>query len=541
MQHKTYLIKVRAMKYPIGIQTFDKIRNEGYVYIDKTDMIYSLVTEGQIYFLSRPRRFGKSLLISTLESYFLGREDLFHGLAIEKLEKDWKKYPVIHIDFGAGNFTKETFLDETLNAILSAWEKKYQIKNTLTDFGLRFVNLLNEIHRQTGLRAVVLIDEYDKPLLDVMDLDYKVAFQGTEITLEEYNRNTLKGFYSAFKAADADLQFVFLTGVTKFSQVSVFSGFNQPEDISMSPAFDTLCGITEEELIKYFSEPIKKMSGVYHCSFEDLVRMLMKQYNGYHFSDTMNGVINPFSLLNACKNLRLQDYWFKTGTPTYLARLLSHYDENMDELTGKYYSPDHFIDYKADTERPLPMIYQSGYLTIKDYKHRTNTFLLDFPNDEVKRGFISLLANNYFQTKEDVKNWLTEAVENLDEGNLDHFKFLITSFLSSIPYTMRRKENEREKERYFHYTFYLLLRLASTYITYTEKEQSQGRVDCIIETDKYIYIFEFKLDGTAKEALQQIEEKGYAQPYLTDSRKLYKIGCSFSSETGTIEDWDVKE
>ena len=323
MQHKTYLIKVRAMKYPIGIQTFDKIRNEGYVYIDKTDMIYSLVTEGQIYFLSRPRRFGKSLLISTLESYFLGREDLFHGLAIEKLEKDWKKYPVIHIDFGAGNFTKETFLDETLNAILSAWEEKYQIKNTLTDFGLRFVNLLNEIHRQTGLRAVVLIDEYDKPLLDVMDLDYKVAFQGTEITLEEYNRNTLKGFYSAFKAADADLQFVFLTGVTKFSQVSVFSGFNQPEDISMSPAFDTLCGITEEELIKYFSEPIKKMSGVYHCSFEDMVRMLMKQYNGYHFSDTMNGVINPFSLLNACKNLRLQDYWFKTGTPTYLARLLS--------------------------------------------------------------------------------------------------------------------------------------------------------------------------------------------------------------------------
>ena len=531
------------MKYPIGIQDFKTIIENGYAYVDKTALVYRLVTEGQVYFLSRPRRFGKSLLVSTLEYYFRGEKALFDGLAISNLVKDWETYPVFHIDFNSNDFTRGNTLKDLLDAYVEKWEKEYGFTgDTRFGVGERFAQLLAHIHQHTGKRSVVLIDEYDKPLLDVLDTGYKTKdSNGDEILIEEYNRNILKGFYSTFKAADADLQFVLLTGVTKFSQVSVFSGFNQPEDISMSPAFDTLCGITEEELIKYFSEPIKKMSGVYHCSFEDMVRMLMKQYNGYHFSDTMNGVINPFSLLNACKNLRLQDYWFKTGTPTYLARLLSHYDENMDELTGKYYSPDHFIDYKADTERPLPMIYQSGYLTIKDYKHRTNTFLLDFPNDEVKRGFISLLANNYFQTKEDVKNWLTEAVENLDEGNLDHFKFLITSFLSSIPYTMRRKENEREKERYFHYTFYLLLRLASTYITYTEKEQSQGRVDCIIETDKYIYIFEFKLDGTAKEALQQIEEKGYAQPYLTDSRKLYKIGCSFSSETGTIEDWDVKE
>ena len=531
------------MKYPIGIQDFVKIREGGFVYVDKTALLYDLVTNGSIYFLGRPRRFGKSLLVSTLENYFLGNKELFKGLAIDSLEKEWKKHPVFHISFATSIFTGYGALEASIDAQLSEYESIYgnDAKDT-KDIGIRFRYLIKAAHEKTGQRVVVLIDEYDKPLLDVMATGIPAPTIAGDIkTLEDYNREILKGFYSVFKDADRDLRFILLTGVSKFSQISVFSGFNQPEDISMSPAFDTLCGITEEELIKYFSEPIKKMSGVYHCSFEDMVRMLMKQYNGYHFSDTMNGVINPFSLLNACKNLRLQDYWFKTGTPTYLARLLSHYDENMDELTGKYYSPDHFIDYKADTERPLPMIYQSGYLTIKDYKHRTNTFLLDFPNDEVKRGFISLLANNYFQTKEDVKNWLTEAVEDLDEGNLDHFKFLITSFLSSIPYTMRRKENEREKERYFHYTFYLLLRLASTYITYTEKEQSQGRVDCIIETDKYIYIFEFKLDGTAKEALQQIEEKGYAQPYLTDSRKLYKIGCSFSSETGTIEDWDVKE
>ena len=519
------------MKYPIGIQTFDKIRNEGYVYIDKTDMIYSLVTEGQIYFLSRPRRFGKSLLISTLESYFLGREDLFHGLAIEKLEKDWKKYPVIHIDFGAGNFTKETFLDETLNAILSAWEKKYQIKNTLTDFGLRFVNLLNEIHRQTGLRAVVLIDEYDKPLLDVMDLDYKVAFQGTEITLEEYNRNTLKGFYSAFKAADADLQFVFLTGVTKFSQVSVFSGFNQPEDISMSPAFDTLCGITEEELIKYFSEPIKKMSGVYHCSFEDMVRMLMKQYNGYHFSDTMNGVINPFSLLNACKNLRLQDYWFKTGTPTYLARLLSHYDENMDELTGKYYSPDHFIDYKADTERPLPMIYQSGYLTIKGYDERFKKYLLGFPNKEVEEGFLNFLLPLYCSAGDRSAFMVDEFVKDVEAGHVEQFMNRLTAFFADNSYQVAG-----EAELYFQNALYLIFKIMGFH-TQVEIPTSDGRMDVLIQTSDYIYIIECKLDGSAEEALQQIDVKNYAAPFAMDKRTVVKLGINFSSKTRGVESW----
>ena len=525
------------MKYPIGIQTFEKVIQRGCVYVDKTDLVYSLVKDGDVYFLSRPRRFGKSLLISTLESYFLGKKDLFKGLKIEALETEWKVYPVLHVDFGAGKFTDINALKEALDGQLAEWEEAYHVATKYTDFGLRMKYLVQEIHKHTGMRVVVLVDEYDKPLLDVMGTPYKVNYQGEEISLEEYSRNILKSFYSSFKAADADLQFVFLTGVTKFSQVSVFSGFNQPDDISLSPKYETLCGITEEEMLTTFAEPINEMAKFYRCDYDGMVTKLKKQYDGYHFSDLLTGVYNPFSLLNAFNRLRMQNYWFQTGTPTYLIRLMEHFDENLDELTGKYYAVQDFSDYKADVERPLPMIYQSGYLTIKEYDYRTRTFKLDIPNDEVKQGFISLLANNYFKASTSTESWIVSSISQLDNGDLEQFRQSLTSFLASIPYTMRRKENERERERYFHYTFYLILRLLSTYMVYTEKQLSQGRADCIIEAEKFVYIFEFKLDGTADVALQQIEDRGYALPYANDPRTLYKIGCSFSSETGTIEEW----
>ena len=525
------------MKYPIGIQTFEKVIQRGCVYVDKTDLVYSLVKDGEVYFLSRPRRFGKSLLISTLESYFLGKKDLFKGLKIEALETEWKVYPVLHVDFGAGKFTDINALKEALDGQLAEWEEAYHVATKYTDFGLRMKYLVQEIHKHTGMRVVVLVDEYDKPLLDVMGTPYKVNYQGEEISLEEYSRNILKSFYSSFKAADADLQFVFLTGVTKFSQVSVFSGFNQPDDISLSPKYETLCGITEEEMLTTFAEPINEMAKFYRCDYDGMVTKLKKQYDGYHFSDLLTGVYNPFSLLNAFNRLRMQNYWFQTGTPTYLIRLMEHFDENLDELTGKYYAVQDFSDYKADVERPLPMIYQSGYLTIKEYDYRTRTFKLDIPNDEVKQGFISLLANNYFKASTSTESWIVSSISQLDNGDLEQFRQSLTSFLASIPYSMRRKETERERERYFHYTFYLILRLLSTYMVYTEKQLSQGRVDCIIEAEKFVYIFEFKLDGTADEALQQIEDRGYALPYANDPRTLYKIGCSFSSETGTIEEW----
>lgn len=530
------------MKYPIGIQSFDQIREDGYVYVDKTDLIYSLTHDGKIYFLSRPRRFGKSLLVSTLENYYLGRKELFKGLAIEKMETEWKTYPVFHVDFNADMYGRVGLLDDTLEAYVSDWEKQYGIVNERPlGVGRRFARVMEEAHRQTGLRCVVLIDEYDKPVLDVLDSKTKVDFQGQEISLEDYNREVLKAFYSTFKLADKDLQFVLLTGVTKFSQVSVFSGFNQPDDISLVNEYATLCGITDDEMHRYFDEPIHEMAKYYHLTFDEMLDCLRKQYDGYHFSDEQIGVYNPFSLLNAFKYQRIQDYWFRTGTPTYLIKLLNHFNENLDELTGKYYMAEQFVDYRADTEKPLPMIFQSGYLTIKDFDRSMNLFKLDFPNDEVKRGFVTLLANSYLQPKESVNNWLMTAVISLKQGNLELFRQHLTSFLASIPYTMRRKDSEREKERYFHYTFYLLLRLASTFVTYTEKEQSQGRVDCVIETENFVYVFEFKLDGTAAEALQQIDDKGYAKEYQNDSRRLYKIGVSFSSETGTVDDWKAEE
>ena len=518
------------MKYPIGIQSFDQLIEDGYVYIDKTDMVYSLVTEGKIYFLSRPRRFGKSLLVSTLKNYFLGRKELFKGLKIDSLEKDWNVYPVFHLDFNGTDYTVRGGLEKKIRYYLLTWAEEYSLPERTKELGLGdlFAELIRAAHEQSGRRAVVLIDEYDKPILDVLDVDKN---------LEEEHRNTLKSFYSVFKSADEHLQFVFLTGVTKFSQVSVFSGFNQPFDISMHGKYETLCGISQTELDTVFREPIEEMSGRYECSYDEMRSMLKSHYDGYHFSKNMTDVYNPFSLLNAFATLDISDYWFKSGTPTYLIRLLSHTDENMDEITGRYYSAEEFIDYKATVEQPLPMIYQSGYLTIKDFNLRRNVFLLDYPNNEVKKGFLSLVASNYFNTRESIYSWIRNAAFQLEDGKIEDFRTGLTSFLAGIPYIMRRKENERERERYFQYTFYLIMRLISVYTVYIEKLQSQGRVDCIVETPDYVYIFEFKLDGTACEAIRQINEKGYALEYSSDKRRIYKIGASFSSETGTIADW----
>ena len=522
------------MKYPIGIQSFDRIIEGGYVYVDKTDLIYQLVKDNSIYFLSRPRRFGKSLLVSTLKCYFQGRKELFRGLAIDKLETEWAEYPIFHVDFNGTNYTQAGSLEDIVEGTVSTWEKEYGRTEEFNDIGKRFAYVLQQAHKRYGRRCVVLIDEYDKPILDVLDTGYKTTIDGEERLLEDWHREVLKGFYSTFKSADEDLQFVLLTGVTKFSQVSVFSGFNQPSDISMDRRYETLCGITQEELERYFAEPIHALAEEYGCMDEEMKIRLKHQYDGYHFSKNMVDVYNPFSLLNAFAARDIRDYWFASGTPTYLIRLLNHTQEDLNELTGRYYSPEEFVDYKADVEKPLPMIYQSGYLTVKRYDRDFGTFLLDFPNNEVKSGFVSLVASSYLKPRENLQSWIRSAVIALRKGDTEKLRALFTSFLADIPYTMRDK---REKERYFHYTFYLIFRLISVYTVYTEKEQSQGRSDCIVETDGYIYIFEFKRDGSADEALAQIEAKGYARPYETDKRKLYKIGVNFSSETGTVEEW----
>ena len=390
------------MKYPIGIQSFDQIIGDGYVYVDKTGLIYQLVKGGKIYFLSRPRRFGKSLLVSTLKCYFQGRKELFKGLAIDKLETEWAEYPVFHIDFNVGDFTLPGNLEARIEETMAAWEKQYGRSDTAQTTGARFIHVLHQARKRYGRRCVVLIDEYDKPILDVLDTGYATTVDGERRLLEDRNREILKSFYSVFTTADEDLQFVLLTGVTKFSQVSVFSGFNQPSDISMDEQYETLCGITQEELERYFAEPIKALAVKYKVTEEGMLDMLKHRYDGYHFSGNLTDIYNPFSLLNAFAKKALRDYWFSSGTPTYLVRLLNHTQEDLNGMTGKYYEDKEFVDYKADVEKPLPMIYQSGYLTIKGYDSDFGTFLLDFPNNEVKSGFVSLVASSYLQSQENL-------------------------------------------------------------------------------------------------------------------------------------------
>ena len=516
------------MLYPISVQTFETIIDRKCVYVDKTDLVYELAKE-HVCFLSRPRRFGKSLLISTLEAYFLGRKNLFQGLKVEFLEKDWEEYPVFRIDFAGGDYTNPDELQNKLEVYIGNWEKKYgkdELRNTLSD---RFQYVLEEATKQTGHKAVVLIDEYDKPMLDVIGTD-----------LEEKNRNTLKGFYGTFKAADASLRFVLLTGVTKFSQISVFSGFNQPKDISMDSKFDAICGITEEELYQYFAEPIKEMADKYGCAVDEMKGELKKQYDGYHFSENMLDIYNPFSIINAFDLKRIDDYWYRSGTPTYLVKLLEGHNVNMQKLLDEEYRPEYFMDYRADVENPLAMFYQSGYLTIKGYDIRDRLYTLDFPNDEVRRGFAVLLANSYFRKNDaDVDNAIIRISRMLRCCDLDGVRDAFTAFLASIPYEANKDERARDFETHFSYTFYIINCLLGCYTTLIEKQNSKGRADIIIETDKDIFIFEFKLDKSAAEALEQIEEMQYALPYLDDKRSIHKIGVNISSESRTIDEWLV--
>jgi hypothetical protein len=531
------------LSYPIGVQDFAKIRRGGFVYVDKTDLVYKL-TRGNICFLGRPRRFGKSLLVSTLKYFFQGERELFEGLKIMDLETEWKQHPVFVFDFNLSEHKSPNGLRDYLLDVIGKGEQDYGIAPLMKPDGTgpalypprRLAHLLEEVHKKTGLQAVALVDEYDKPLLDLME----TGNPGDQAQLET-NREELKNFFSTFKAADAHLRFVLLTGITKFSQVSMFSGVNQPDDISYSNRFDTLLGITEEELHTVFEQPIRELACEQGLTVEQTKVWLKNMYDGYHFSQKLIDVYNPFSILNVFADLRVKDYWFASGTPSFLMRMLANCSEEVMQYTGRYYDEDTFINYKADTAKPLPMLFQSGYLTIKAVNRRFNTYLLDFPNNEVREGMVTLLASNYIQPKEDATSWVTDMVGALERADLELVRRLFTSFLADTPYSMRPKKDQKDRELYFHYTFYLLMRLISCYTVYTEKQLSEGRADCIVETPQQVYVFEFKLDGSAEEALQQIKDKGYVRAYDADPRRKFLLGVSFSSKTGTTEDWRVEE
>ena len=514
-------------KLPIGIQTFEKIRNEGYLYVDKTGMVWNLVSTGVAYFLSRPRRFGKSLLLSTFEAYFEGRKDLFKGLAIEQLEEKWEKHPVLHLDLNARKYERPEDLIAMLNQYLEKWEAKFGNEKKDRAPEERFEYIIQRAYEQTGKGVVVLVDEYDKPLLQCLH---------NEELLEAY-RTTLKAFYGVLKSADKYLRFAFLTGVTKFSQVSVFSDLNQLNDISLDYDSGTLCGITHEELVGTFSPEIEMLAKANGLSKEEAIVEMTRQYDGYHFHPYADGVYNPFSVLNSFYKREFGDYWFQTGTPTFLVKSLLRSDYDLRTLIDGVETPAiNFTEYRADANNPIPLIYQSGYLTIKGYDKEFKIYNLGFPNDEVRYGFLNFLIPYYTPVTDDKKGfYIGRFVQDLRNGEVDAFMQRFEAFFADFPYELNDKT-----ERHYQVVVYLIFKLMGQF-TQVEVRSAKGRADAIVQTPKYIYVFEFKLNGTAEDALQQINDKGYAAPFQADGCQVVKIGVEFSAEARNVSRWLVDD
>ena len=514
-------------KLPIGIQTFEEIRSGNYLYVDKTDLIYHIANIGKPYFLSRPRRFGKSLLISTFEAYFEGRKDLFEGLAMEKLETEWEKYPVLHLDLNARKYETASDLVAMLNQYLEKWEQVYGEERQDRSPEERFAYVIERAYVLTGKQAVVLIDEYDKPLLQAIL---------NEPLLDEYRR-ILKAFYGVLKSSDRYLRFVFLTGVTKFAQVSVFSDLNQLNDISMKPAYATLCGITKEELVDTFGIEIEALGNKNGLTFDETVHRLASLYDGYHFEESAEGVFNPFSLLNVFDSCKFDNYWFQTGTPTYLVDLLKQSDYDLRLLVaGVEVTASAFSEYRAEANNPLPMIYQSGYLTIKGYDREVRLYTLRFPNDEVRYGFLNFLVPFYTRVTDDETGFhIAKFMREFRAGDVDAFMERLKLFFAGIPYDL-----SDNTERHYQAIFYIVFTLMGQFVE-TEVRSARGRADAVVKTRDAIYVFEFKLDGSAEDALRQIKEKGYLIPYTLDGKRLVKVGVNFSKETRNVDRYIVEE
>ena len=511
--------------YPIGIQNFEKLRKSNYCYIDKTALVYRLATTGSYYFLSRPRRFGKSLLISTLEAYFQGKKELFEGLAIEKLEKDWKKHPVLHLDLNTQKYDSPEALEYLLDDTLAKWEMLYGRQETERTLPLRFQGIIQRAYEKTGELVVILVDEYDKPMLQAI---------GNEELQTSY-RNTLKAFYGALKSTDGCIKFALLTGVTKFGKVSVFSDLNNVEDISMLEQYVSICGITEEELTENFDDEMAQLAQNYGISKEEAYHEVQERYDGYHFCENSVGIYNPFSLLHTFKNLKLDNYWFATGTPTYLVKLLQLHHYELNEMANEVVTKDVLNSIDSASTNPIPVIYQSGYLTIKGYDERFNTYELGFPNKEVEEGFVKFLLPFYAPIQEAKSGFeIQNFVKEVESGRIEEFLQRLQSFFADTPY-----ELARDLEVHYQNVLFIVAKLLGFYVK-AEYHTNRGRIDLLIQTDKYIYVMEFKLDGSAEEALQQINEKQYDQPFATDSRQLFKIGINFSQKLKNIEKWIVE-
>ena len=513
--------------YPIGIQTFDKLRTGGYLYIDKTEYVYRMVHKGSSYkFLSRPRRFGKSLLTSTLRAYFEGRKDLFEGLAIEKLEKEWTIYPVLHFDMSLGKHMDRDQLERYLDFRLREQEEKFGISTDLQDANTRLANLITTIYKQTGRQVVVLIDEYDAPLLDVVHEDKNLPVL----------RNVMRNFYSPLKACDPYLRFVFLTGITKFSQLSIFSELNNIENISMDEAYAAICGITEEEMQTQMSDDLDWLAGKMKLTREALLAKLKDNYDGYHFTLPSPDLYNPFSLLTAFVKEKVGAYWFGSGTPTYLIEMLHKYHIPPQRIGAQKASVD---DFDAPTERMtniIPLLYQSGYLTIKDYDDITEQYTLDFPNKEVRVGLMKSLLPDYLQAcTVEGKNTVGDMYKALLGGDMDGALRLLQAFLLTVPYA-----EHTDYEGHYQQMLYIIFSLLGYYVD-VEVRTPRGRVDMVLRTATTLYVVELKLDKDADTAMNQIDLKQYPERFALCGLPVVKVGINFDKERRTLGDWKLQK
>ena len=521
-------------RYPIGIQTFSEIIRGGYVYIDKTDLVWQLAQYAKFIFLSRPRRFGKSLLTSTLESYYQGERKLFEGLKIMELEKDWEHYPVLRLDVSTskGQPTAEA-LRARLMLMLEDYADVYGRKDAEVTPGGLLEGLIKRAHAQTGKQVVIIIDEYDAPLLDVLHEDQMM----------DDMRKVMQEFYIPLKANERFIKFCFITGITKFSQLSIFSTINNLKNVTLHSRFSAICGITEQEVKTNFRGDIQKMAEVYGCTADEMFLKIKERYDGYHFAAVSEDIYNPFSLLNAFADDELHNYWFASGTPTFLFWQMQHFGTDITSLDRLEAPASAFDQPTENMKSALPLLYQSGYLTIKDYDRDAEIYTLAIPNQEVRIGYVKGLLPTYIGLDDaDVQiGFALKFWRALKQNDIDLALREMQAYLAGIPYVEGFKEKLADAataEGFYEYTLYLIFSMLNVYVR-TQVKCRRGRIDMVVQMPQATYVFEFKTHGKAIAALEQIEDKGYALPYQTDNRKVVKVGVRFNIENWSVEDWNI--
>ena len=514
-----------SQKYPVGEQSFGALREEGYLYIDKTRFVEKLVNHGKYYFLGRPRRFGKSLFLSMLKCFFQGKRHLFRGLYADSMDWSWEKHPVLYLDLNFDKYKNQEALDETLISNLEEWEEEYGVERIAPTISMRFKNIIKTAHEKTGKRVVILVDEYDKPLVSNIN----------DNELYRFHQDKLYSVYSNFKSSADHLKMVFLTGVSRFGKVSIFSGLNNIDDISFDDRYNDICGISEDELQLYFHEGITKLAEKFHITDTEIRQILKKRYDGYRFSPYGKDIYNPYSILKVMDKEMFDYFWIESGNPTLLAEQLTKFNIDLKSQLNANCTKEDLMGIDLNSPRTAALLYQTGYLTIKNYDENTRLFSLGLPNEEVTRGFMDFLLPYYANLhNEGTAFVVSKFVEEVRNGAVDAFMTRLQSMFSASGYMMKL-----ETENNFHNALYILMLLAGLDVK-TEYVTSDGRIDLLISTDKYHYIIELKKDSTAQKALSQIVNTGYPLPFSVDGKEIILIGANFSTKSRTLTDWAIK-